>query len=152
MATVTASNSVAYHLWGLSIYSAPEPTDSHAFASNNVPLADGYRASIQTGFDAGVRSWKLTFPTLAHLDILPNTLVDVTGADVSREQYVWSLYAHNKITGTPFVYLDPVLNTTYYFVDFADENLTYQRMKVKLYSVGITLRQRRIAGVTLPSP
>jgi len=150
--TVTASNSVAYHLWQLTTHSAPEPVDSIEFASNSVTLADGYRASVQTGFDAGTRSWKLTFPTLAHLDILSNTVTDVNGALVSREQYVWSLYAHNKTTGTPFVYLDPVKTDTYYFVDFDDEALTYQRMRVKIYSVGITLKQRRIAGVTLPSP
>lgn len=152
MATVTASNSVAYHLWGLSIYSAPEPEDTISFNCNNVPLADGYRASVQTGFDAGTKSWKLTFPTLAHYDVLPKTLTDVHGITVSREQYVWSLYTYNKTTGTPFVYLEPLKSEVYYFVDFADEALTYQRMKVKIYSVGVTLRQRRIAGVTLPSP
>lgn len=150
--TVTASDSVAYHLWQLTVYSAPEPEDNIEFASNSVTLADGYRASVQTGFDSGTRSWKLTLPTLAHLDILSNTVTDVNGALVSREQYVWSLYTHNKTTGTPFVYLDPVLNTTYYFVDFDDEALTYQRMRVKIYSVGITLKQRRLANVTLPSP
>lgn len=152
MATVTASNSVAYHLWALSTHSAPEPEDSIEFASNSVTLADGYRASVQTGFDAGTRSWKLTLPTLAHIDVLPNTVTDVNGALVSREQYVWSLYTYNKTTGTPFVYLDPVLADEYYFVDFDDEALTYQRARVKLYSVGITLKQRRLAGITLPSP
>lgn len=152
MATVTASNSVAYHIWALALASAPEPEDSIEFGSINTPLADGYRASIQTGFDAGVKTWKLTFPTLAHLDVLPNTVTDINGALVSREQYVWSLYTYNKTTGTPFVYLDPVKTSLYYFADFADEALTYQRMRVKIYSVGVTLRQRRIAGVTLPSP
>ncbi len=152
MATVTASNSVSYHLWGLSLPSSPEPEDTTQYGSNNVLLTDGYRASIQTGFDAGTKSWKLTFPTLAHLDVLPTTLTDVNGATVSREQYVWNLYTYNKTTGTPFVYLDPVLDDTYYFVDFADESLTYKRMKVKIYSSGITLKQRRLAGVTLPSP
>lgn len=150
--TVTASNSVAYHLWQLTTHSAPEPVDSIEFASNSVTLADGYRASVQTGFDSGTRSWKLSFPTLAHLDILSNTVTDVNGALVSREQYVWSLYAYNKTTGTPFVYLDPVKTDTYYFVDFDDEALTYQRMRVKIYSTGVTLKQRRLAGVTLPSP
>lgn len=150
--TITASDSVAYHLWQLTTHSAPEPEDSIEFASVNNTLADGYRASIQTGFDSGTRSWKLTFPTLAHLDVLSTTVTDVNGAEVSREQYVWSLYTYNKVTGTPFVYLDPVLADEYYFVDFADEALTYQRAKVKLYSVGITLKQRRIANVTLPSP
>lgn len=150
--TVTASNSVAYHLWQLTLYSAPEPEDNRKFNSNNVALTDGYRASIQTGFDAGTRSWKLTFPTLAHLEILPNTVTDVHGIAVSREQYVWSLYTHNKTTNTPFVYLDPVKTDVYYFVDFVEDSLSYSRMKVKLYSVGVTLRQRRLAGVTLPSP
>ena len=149
--SVAASNGVSYHLWQLPVASTPEPTDITAFSSINVPLADGYRASIQTGFDTGTRSWKFRLPTLAHLDVLSNTVENIDGEDVSREYYLWSLYVENKSVDKPFVYLD-ILENKYFFVDFADETLTFARMKVKLYSVGIELKQRRITGVTLPSP
>lgn len=147
--TVTGSDAVEYHLWQLTAYTAPTPVDAIEFATVDNPLTDGYRSAILCGFTAGVKSWKLTLPTLASLDVLSNTVTDINGGAVSREEYVRSLYAENKVTGTPFVYQDP-RDSEYYFVDFADENLTLNRMRVKIYTVGITLRQRRLAGVTIP--
>lgn len=147
--TVTASNSVAYHLWQLPDLTTPEPEDSIEYAVLDNPLTDGYRASVQTGFDAGTKTWKLTLPTLASYDVLANTVTDINGATVSREQYLRALYAENKVTGQPFVFQDPQ-SGTYYFVDFADEALTLSRMRVKLFTTGITLKQRRLPGVTLP--
>ena len=151
MATVTASNSIAYFLWPFSAYTVPEPEDSITFNALDCPLTDGYRASIQTGFDTGTREWKMRFPTLASLEVLSTTMTDINGASVSREECLRSLYVENKVTGTPFVYLNPQ-NNTYYFVDFADNDLTLARMRIKIYSTRITLRQVRLAGVTLPAP
>jgi len=144
-----ASNAEVFHLWQLTAYTAPEPEDSTAYTVIDSPLTDGYRSSVFAGFTAGVKSWKLTLPTLASLEVLSNTVTDINGASVSREQYVRSLYAANKTTGTPFVYQDP-RDSEYYFVDFADNDLSLARMKVKIYSIGLTLRQRRIAGVYIP--
>lgn len=147
--TVTASNGVPYHLWQLPIESSPEVEDVTDYAVINNGLTDGYRASVQTGFDKGVKSWKLTLPTLASLAIDMPTVQGPNGETVSREAYIRGLYAYNQTTGKPFVYQDPQ-SSVYYFVDFADENLSMRRMKVKLFTTGITLIQRRLAGVTLP--
>lgn len=147
--TVTASDAIAYHLWQLPPESTPEVEDGIEYAVLNCPLTDGFRSSVFVGATAGVRTWKLTLPTLASLTVLPNTVTDVTGATVSREQYIRSLYVANRTTNKPFVYL---FAGVYYFVDFVDTELTLARMKVKIYVTGFTLRQRRLVGVTLPAP
>lgn len=146
--TVTASNGNTYHLWQLPDASAPEPEDLIKFTTLDNDLADGYRSTALFGSNTGVREWKLQFPSLGHIDVLPNTVTDINGASVSREQYIRSLYVENKVTGEPFAYQDPN-NGQYYLVDFVEDDLSMQRMKVKIFSTGLTLRQRRIPGVTV---
>lgn len=148
MATVTASDGIDYHIWGLTAYTESlEVTDEIEFDGIDVDLGDGYRSAIQTGFDSGNRTWKLSFPNLPSLEVMANTVTDINGASVSREQYVRSIYAENKVTGQPFVL---EWKSTYYFVDIADEGLSMARMKVKIYTTGLTLKQRRLKGVTIP--
>lgn len=137
-----------YHLYQLPDASSPEPEDTIKFTTLDNDLADGYRSTVLFGSDTGVREWKLKFPTLAHSDVPAKTVTDINGASVSREQYLRSLYIENKVTGTPFVYPDP--NTgQYYLVDFVENELSMQRMRVKIFSTGLTLRQRRIPGETV---
>lgn len=146
--TVTASNSVAYHLFQLPDMSAPTPEDTCSISTLDNDLTDGYRSSVLVGFTSGTRSWKLALPTLASIDVLALPVTDINGASVSRADYLWSLYTENKVTGTPFVYADPSSGTNY-FVDFADANLSFKRMRIKLFSTGVTLQQRRLPGVTI---
>lgn len=148
MATLTASNGVKYHLWGLDYYINVMPlTDAHEIDTIDVDLGDGYRSSIQTGFNAGTRTWTVTFPQLPSLEMMPNTIEDVNGAMVSREQYVRAIFAETKVTGKPFILNWRGVN---YFVIFADRTLSMQRMRVKIYSTGIKLMQVRLRGVSLP--
>lgn len=147
--TVTASNSIAYHLFQLTEYSTPEPEDEHEIATLDVKLTDGYRSGVLCGFTAGTRRWKLTLPTLAAYTILAKNTSGFKGGTMGREAYIRQLYAENKASDTPFVYL---WKGVYYFVDFEDEKLSMQRMRVKLFSTGLTLVQRRLSGVTLPAP
>lgn len=147
--TVTASNSVVYHLFQLSEYTCPGTEDVMEFATIDNDLLDGYRAGILAGFTSGTRSWKLTMPTLASLDEAVVTAEGARGGTMTRDLYLRTLYAENKASGQPFVFLSPQ-DGEYYFVDFVDEALTMQRMRVKIFSTGLTMRQRRIAGVTLP--
>lgn len=146
--TVTASNGNTYHLWQLPDLTTPEPEDSISFTTLDNDLSDGYRSSVLFGSETGVRKWKLKFPTLAGSDIPVPTVTDINGTAVSREQYVRSLYSENKITGTPFAYQDPA-SGQYYLVDFEDNDLSLARMRVKIYTTGLTLRQRRLQGVTI---
>lgn len=145
--TVTSSSGVAYHLWQLSVDSSPEPTDEIEYTTLENELSDGYRATVLFGSNTGVRKWTLKFPTLASLEVLPLTVTDPNGALVSREEYVRSVYAENKL-GTPFAYTDPA-NGQYYLVDFEDKTLSMERMRVKIYSTGLTIKQRRLPGVTI---
>lgn len=148
--TVTASNSVAYHLWQLPDLTVPEPEDEFTFATIDNPLTDGYRAGILCGFNAGTRRWRFTCPTLAGLAVSMPTVTDINGATVSRESYVRSLWAENQVTGIPFVIQDSE-TSVYYFVDIVDPFLSMKRAsRVKLFSTGLQLKQRRLAGVTLP--
>lgn len=146
--TVTASNGNVYHLYQLPDLSTPEPEDSISFTTLDNNLSDGYRATSLFGSNTGVRKWTLKFPTLASLEVLSNTVTDINGAAVSREQYVRSLYAENKVTGTPFAYQCPATGQ-YYLVDFEDDELSLARMRIKIYSTGLTLKQRRLTGVTI---
>lgn len=149
--TITSSSGTVYHLWQLPDLSAPEPSESIAFNTLRNDLADGYSSKVLFGSNTGLRSWSLTLPTLASSDVMSNTVTGINGEAVSREQYVWDLYCESQITGDPFVYQSP-RNNQYYLVEFADESLTYERARVKLYSTGITLRQVRVSGETVFDP
>lgn len=151
MATVLASNGQYYHLWGLPDMSSPEAGDEIDYSTLENELMDGYRSSVFTGFTAGTRSWKLSLPTLASLEVLSKTVTDVTGAAVSREHYIRNLFVDNQASGRPFVFLS-VSNNTYHFVDFEDEELTLSRIRVKIFSTGIRIKERRLSGITLPAP
>lgn len=149
--TVTSSSGTVYHLWQLPELSSPEPSESIAFNTLRNDLGDGYRSQVLFGSNTGLRSWSLRLPTLASIDVLPNTVTGINGESVSREQYVWDLYCEQQVTGDPFVYTSP-RNGQYYLVEFVDEKLTYEQARVKLYSTGLELRQVRISGETVFTP
>lgn len=145
MATVTSSSGNVYYLWPLPELSSPEPSESIEFNTLRNDLGDGYRSQVLFGSNTGLRSWSLRLPTLASLEVLPNTVTGINGETVSREQAIWDLFCEQQVTGTPFVYTSP-RNGQYYLVEFVDEKLTYEQMRVKIYSTGIELRQVRISG------
>lgn len=147
--TVTASDSISYHLWQLSMYSSPEPEDTTTYDAIENTLTDGFRMGIRTGFNAGTKSWRLAFPSLAAGEIPVPSVTGPGKETVSREQYVRDVYADNKVTSTPFVLADPQ-SGTYYFVDFEDKTLSMKRARIKLYTTGLTMIQRRIPGVYIP--
>lgn len=149
MSVVTASNGQEYHLWQLPGASTPEIGYTREFDVADVPLIDGYRAGINFGASAGLRKWTLQLPTLASGSVLRTNVSGFTKGKVDRERYIRDVYTDNCITGRPFVWL---WQGVYYFVDFEDDTLSMARMKVHIYSTGLTLVQRRLPGVTLPSP
>lgn len=146
--TVTASNGQQYHLWQLPDASAPEPEDSHEFSTLNNESGGGYRSSRLLGLDTGLRSWRLTLPTLAGASVLPNTVTDVDGiTQVSRLEYVKRLFRHNRTTGIPFAY---EWQGQYYLVDFVNHSLELERAeRVEIYRTEIELRQRRMHGTSI---
>ena len=143
--TVTSTSGNTYHLFQLAEASFWQPEESIRFEELENNLGDGYFSQALYGANTGLRSWKLKLPTLAHTDVLPNTVTDVSGATVSREEYLWNLFCHTKVTGEPFVFTSP-RDGQYHLVRFADKELSYQKMRVKIYSTGVELKQVRIPG------
>ena len=143
--TVTSTSGNTYHLFQLAEPSYWEPEESIRFEELENDLGDGYFSQALYGANTGLRRWKLKLGSLAHTDVLPNTVTDVSGATVSREEYLWNLFCHTKVTGEPFVFTSP-RDGQYHLVRFADKELSYQKMRVKIYSTGVELKQVRIPG------
>ena len=143
--TVTSPSGTSYHLWQLPDLSSPEPAEAIKFNRLTNDLSNGYTSQVLFGSNTGLRTFTLKLPTLAHTDVLPNTVTDVSGATVSREEYLWNLFCYTKVTGQPFVFTSP-RNGQYYLVRFADKELSYAKMRVKLYSTGVELKQVRVEG------
>lgn len=147
--TVTASNGNTYHLWQLPPESTPEPTDVIEFDTLSNEMSSGFRSSQLIGSNTGRRTWELSVPTLAGGTVIAAAVTSVSGATVSREDYLRTLYANNRVTGTPFAYQEHG-DGQYYLVDFAAEPLSMQKMKgVDIYATNVVLKQRRIQGVTI---
>lgn len=124
-------------------------TEAIGFTTLQNDLSDGYISRRLLGSDTGVREWTLKLPTLAALSVLPNTMTDVNGAVVSRQEALWNLYCENQVNGTLFAIQSP-RNNQYYLATFEDTQLTYEKtFQVQLYSTGVKLRQVRVPGVTL---
>lgn len=143
--TITSTSGNTYHLFQLAEASYWEPEESIRFEELENDLGDGYFSQALYGANTGLRRWKLKLGSLAHTDVLPNTVTDVSGATVSREEYLWNLFCYTKVTGDPFVFTSP-RDGQYHLVRFADKDLSYQKMRVKIYSTGIELKQVRIPG------
>lgn len=143
--TVTSSSGRTYHLFQLAEASYWEPEESIRFTELENDLGDGYSSQVLYGANTGLRSWKLKLPTLADTSVLPNTVTGVNGETTSREAYVWDLFCSTKRTGQPFVFTSP-RNGQYFLVRFVDKELSYAKMRVKLYSTGVDLKQVRVEG------
>jgi hypothetical protein len=146
--TVTATNGEVFHLYQLPDLSTPNPVDKKEFTILKNDLSDGYGSKRLFGSNTGLRSWQLKFPSLASTEIPVPMVTDIHGATVSREQYIRSLFDENNIEGTPFAYTDPSSGVRY-LVDFVDTELSMERMRVKLYTTGLEIRQRRLVGTTI---
>jgi hypothetical protein len=143
--TVTsATTGNVYHLFQLQEPSFWEPEESISVAELENDLGDGYYAQTLIGANTGLRRWKLKLGTLASNQV-PSITSGVTGTTLTREQYLWELFMYTKVSGQPFVFKSP-RNGQYYFARFADKELSYQKMKVKIYSTGVELKQVRLPG------
>ena len=140
-----------YHLWQLPTDSSPEPEEGIQFSELRNDLGNGYRSQVLYGSSSGLRSWKLKMPTLAGGSLIAPALVGINSDTLSRESYVWDLYCETKISGNPFVYQSQ-RSSQYYLVEFVDKKLTYDKLKVQLYSTGVEIAQVRIDGVTVFDP
>lgn len=147
---MTASNGDVFHLWQLGNLTAPEPSDTHEFSTLDNEMSEGYRSTSLFGLNTGIRSWTLPMPTLADSSVIAAAVTDPYAATVSRVDYVRNLYKYNRTTGIPFAYQDPN-SGQYYLVDIVDPELSMTKIGkgIDIYDSTITLRQRRLNGVTI---
>jgi len=150
--TVTSSAGTEFHLFQLSEGLRRQANPAIEFTELRNDLGNGYRAQLNFGSATGLRSWSLTYQTLAGTGVPVPTVTGVNGETCTREEYLWELYCETRITGKPFVYQCP-RNGLYYLVDFVDKRLQYEKqMQVKLYSTGVEIQQVREDGETIFSP
>lgn len=138
-----------YHKFAIPC-SVKEYDESIGFSVLRNQLSDGYRSRTLYGSNTGLRGFKLTMPTLAG-GTASGTVTGINGEEVTKEEYLWSLYCECESTGTPFV-IESQRNNQYYLVEFANESLSYSRFLTKLYSTGVDLTQVRIDGVSVFQP
>lgn len=102
---------------------------------------DGYEDSALIGSAAGLRAWRLKY------NVLPGTLDNAPEAGPlsmqSRADYLWDFFCQRKAEGNkPFI-ITSLRDGQQYLVKFVEHKLTYTMFMVKLFSTGLSLRQRR---------
>lgn len=110
---------------------------------------DGYGEGARIGHPEGLLTWKVK------VEVLPDTEEFLINAGEfglqTRERYLWDLYCRHMVANwhKPFWLRDPK-TTRDYLVDFVEEQLDYQLLCLTASSTGLTLRQRRVFGLSAP--
>lgn len=138
-----------YHKFAIPC-SVKEYDEEIGFSVVRNSLSDGYRSRALYGSNTGLRGFKLTMPTLAGSSN-SGLVTGINGEEVTKEEYLWSLYCECEATGKQFV-IESQRNNQYYLVEFVNERLSYSRFLTKLYSTGVDLTQVRIDGVSVFQP
>lgn len=119
--------------------------ESIDFAVLEADLGDGYDRSALVGSSLGTREWKLTWSALPQ----SGETVSYNGATLFRADYLWEFYSQRMREGnSSFIIQSPVTNQKY-LAKFIDKRLTYELFSLKLFSTGISVKQRRETGVTV---
>lgn len=111
---------------------------------------DGYGEGVVIGHPDGLMTWKARCGALPDYD---EFLVDAGEYGLqTRERYLWDFYVRHNVNNCrkPFRLRDPKSGRDY-LAEITDEQLDYQMFCLKVSSTGLTLRQRRVAGVGSPS-
>jgi phage-related protein len=109
-------------------------------------FGDGYEDSALVGSTEGTLSWKLTFK------VLPGFLgQEISGplSAESRAEYLWNFFKDRMAAGNEtFKFISP-RDGRMYLAAFAETKLSYELFAVKMFSSGISLKQRREPGVVI---
>ena len=113
--------------------------------------ASGGRLQDAVTMGGGERSWTLK------IDVLPDNIDFVgfvDGTQLTRAAYVWRLYQTSKANNDAPFWLrkdDPGdEGEREWLVSFAEDNLTFQQLCNRIYSAGLTLRQRALRDQESP--
>lgn len=144
--TITSTAGTVFHLWQPHNLCAPEPEFGIEFTTISNEMCLGYRSSSLLGLNTGVRTFRLTLPTISAYG---TNYTDPNGLSVPRHVYLRNLFKYNQTTGIPFAYQHPDTGQ-YYLVDFADSEISFGKVKgATIYNTNVTLKQRRINGETI---
>jgi hypothetical protein len=118
-----------------------------AFSILEIDYGDGHDDSSLVGSSLGTRSWKLVYKTL------PGTMdspVQVTDALLeSRADYLWNFFCRRKAEGNSSFILTCPRDGKRYLAKFVEHKLSYEMFATKLFSSGLSIQQRREAGVSM---
>jgi phage-related protein len=121
-------------------------TEEIEFRVLEFQYGDGYEDSVLIGSTEGTLAWKLTFNTL------PGFIGQAQGgvfSAQSKADYIWDFYCRHMAAGNKSFKIVSPRSGNMYLAAFAETKLSFQLMLTKLYTTGITLKQRREAGVVL---
>jgi hypothetical protein len=109
----------------------------------------GYAEGARVGPAAGLLTWKVKIAALPDTD---DYLVDGGRyGRLTRDRYLWAFYLHHNVANAylPFWLRDPKTGLDY-LAEIAEEQLDYELLCLTASATGLTLRQRRVFGVTTP--
>lgn len=108
-------------------------------------FGDGYDETLVVGSSTGLREWQLKYK------VLPGTLdrpIQLDNGDLlSRADYLWDLFNRLKADGNKSLIITCPRDGKRYLAKIVEPKLSYEMFMVKLFSSGLTLRQRRERGV-----
>src|SRR3954463_5588142 len=123
--------------WGL--------TEAIAFRVLEFSYGDGYESSALVGSTEGTLAWKLTWK------VLPGFLGQAAGgvfSASSRADYLWNFFCDRMAAGNESFKIISPRSGRMYLAAFAETTLSYEMFMTKLYTTGISLKQRRENGVS----
>ena len=110
-------------------------------------FGDGYEDSALVGSTEGILSWKLV------MKVLPGVLGQERGGPLSvesRADYLWNFFCDRMAAGNEtFKFVSP-RNGRMYLAAFAETKLSYEMFAARLFSSGISLKQRKEQGAEEP--
>jgi hypothetical protein len=118
-------------------------------ATLRASYGDGYAESAVIGSPDGLLTWKVKINVLPDDD---DYLVNAGAYGLqTRERYLWDFYVRHNVANAfkPLWLRDPKSGRDY-LVEIVEEQLDYQLLCLTASSTGLTLRQRRVFGVSSP--
>ena len=117
------------------------------FSILEIDYGDGYDDSALIGSSLGTRSWRFLYK------VLPGTMdspVQVGAATLqSRADYIWDFFCRRKAEGNGSFTLTCPRDGKRYLAKFVDHKLSYEMFMTKLFSSGLSIKQRRERGVNV---
>src|SRR3954451_16051029 len=121
-------------------------TEEVEFRVLEFSYGDGYGDSALVGSSEGTRAWKLVYKLLpGHIGQAPGGVFSAQ----SRADYLWDFFCRHMAAGNKSFKLISPRDDRMYLAAFAETKLSYEMFMSKLFSSGVSLKQRREPGVVL---